>query len=631
MKFNHLSLALLLTSSALRAAAPTLLESAGWLESAWVTWKPVSGAQSYNVYVTGGSVANQKLDNPLIRSYGSYWRADALGLKPGSYTLKVVPVTGGTEGTATTTSTLTVTAHDRSGFAFSGGRVPGAYNTDGTLKTGAVVLYLTQLTKDTMSLTVTGANANPCVGIETILDAFNKGKDSRPLDVRVIGNVTTPSYSADGDLLLQNKQNAAGSVTLEGVGTDATANGWGVRMKSASNVEVRNLGVMNVNSTALDDIGLQQDCDHVWVHHNDHFYGSAGSASDQVKGDGAMDVKLSTYVTIAYEHFWDNGKCSLLGLSEDTTLGLYITYHHNWFDHSDSRHPRVRFYSAHVYNNYYDGNDKYGAGSTMASSVFMEGNYFRNCRYPMLTSMQGTDVWNPSTKQDDPKNYGTFSSEDGGTIKAWNNHIEGAERFVGYGDTAYPNSTVDFDAYVVKSRTDKVPSSVKSYQGAHVYNNFDTDNSVMYTYTVDSPDAARLAVIAGAGRLSGGDFKWTFNNAVDDTSAAVNAGLKSALVNYAGTLASIQGIGTVGSGTTAVQPEAARTFQPLRLDGANRRLALDPSIGTGTATFFLPTGAVLRHAVADAAGLSLEGLPRGVVMVRVSTDRGTFQQRFVME
>ena len=39
----------------------------------------------------------------------------------------------------------------------------------------------------------------------------------------------------------------------------------------------------------------------------------------------------------------------------------YITYHHNWFDHSDSRHARVRTMSVHMYNNYYDGNAKYGA------------------------------------------------------------------------------------------------------------------------------------------------------------------------------------------------------------------------------------------------------------------------------
>lgn len=50
----------------------------------------------------------------------------------------------------------------------------------------------------------------------------------------------------------------------------------------------------------------------------------------------------------------------------------YITYHHNWFDHSDSRHARVRTMSVHMYNNYYNGNAKYGVGSTMGSSIYIE-------------------------------------------------------------------------------------------------------------------------------------------------------------------------------------------------------------------------------------------------------------------
>ena len=174
--------------------------------------------------------------------------------------------------------------------------------------------------------------------------------------------------------------------------SSATANGWGIRLKNASNIEIRNIGIMNVNSGEGDNIGLQQNNDHIWVHNVDFFYGDAGSDADQVKGDGALDCKKSTYITFSYNHFWDNGKSNLLGLSEGTTSGLYITYHHNWYDHSDSRHPRVRYYSAHVYNNFYDGNAKYGIGSTLGSSVFSESNYYRNCKYPMLTSLQGSIV-----------------------------------------------------------------------------------------------------------------------------------------------------------------------------------------------------------------------------------------------
>jgi pectate lyase len=54
---------------------------------------------------------------------------------------------------------------------------------------------------------------------------------------------------------------------------------------------------------------------------------------------------------------------------------LKVTCHHNWFDGTKSRHPRVRFGHVHVFNNYYVGND-YGVASTMDAAVMVEGNYF---------------------------------------------------------------------------------------------------------------------------------------------------------------------------------------------------------------------------------------------------------------
>ncbi|UBB88648.1 T9SS type A sorting domain-containing protein [Candidatus Kaistella beijingensis] len=515
----------------LHAQSPNITQQSGSLESAYVKWDPVSGAESYNVYYSGGGITDKKIDTQLIRSYGNYFRADVLGLAAGTYTMKVVPVVGGVEGTASTSSAVTVLAHDRTGFAHQGGRIPGAYNMDGTLKANAVVLYITQNTKNTVSLNVTGATTNPCVGLQTILDGFKKGKDSRPLAVRFIGNITDLSYMLNGDIVIENNNLATSSITFEGIGDDAYANGWGIRIKNASNVEVRNLGFMLTDAAEGDNIGLQQGNDHIWVHNNDMFYGAAGGDADQVKGDGALDVKKSTYVTLSYNHFWDSGKANLLGLSEGTAAGLYVTYHHNWYDHSDSRHPRVRYYSAHVYNNYFDGNSKYGSGSTLGSSLFLEGNYFRNCKYPMLISMQGTDVFGGA--------QGTFSGEAGGMIKAFNNSMSGQQRFVAYDALNYP---VEFDAYVASSRDEVVSSAIKSKLGGNVYNNFDNDPALYVSnLVVDDPETAKTKVMQFAGRVDGGDLKWTFNNATDDTSYDVNAGLKALLTGYSSSMVYVQG------------------------------------------------------------------------------------------
>ena len=526
------------------------------LESAYIEWENVDGATGYNVYICDEASGNyEQLDNELIRQYkdgtDSYWRADAVGLKAGKYHFRIVPIINNQNDRSkqVDSDVITVQAHDRTGFAWVDGETTGAYNIDGTLKANANVIYVTEETKDTVSLEVqTSSNGKTetAQGLQNILDLYKKGYDNTPLVIRFIGKVTDPSTLEGGDIVISgngsdNRINCG--ITLEGIGEDATLYGYGIRIKNATNVEIRNIAVMLTDSSEGDNIGLQQENDHIWVHNCDFFYGEAGSDSDQAKGDGALDCKKSTYITFSYNHFWDSGKSNLLGLSEDTTDGLYITYHHNWYDHSDSRHPRIRFYSAHVYNNYYDGNSKYGVGACLGSSVLVEGNYFRNCKKPMMISMQGSDT------------SGTFSKEDGGMIKAYNNYMIGQDSYI-----PYSQDNESFDAYEVSSIDETVPSSVKSLQGENTYNNFDT-SSIMYEYEADSPEVAKQMVETYAGRLNGGDFKWEFNDSEDDESDKLNTELKEALENYETNLLSVGG-NSIDSPEQPEEPDPEEPEEP---------------------------------------------------------------------
>ena len=644
-------------------AQVSLQTASGALESAYAEWAS-DGSDSYNVYYSGAGANDVKVDAQLIRKYGSKYRVDVVGLKAGSYTLKVASVKGGKETASTTSKSLTVKAHDRAGFAFSNGRVPGAYKADGTLKDGAAVLYITENTKNSVTMDVT-TNAKgtktTCKSFQGILNCYKKGYETTPLDLRFIGNVTDSDSLVQGDMMIDLGKSEKSYVTVEGIGNDATVNGWGIRVKNAQNVEIRNLGIMNVDSDEGDNIGLQQNNQYVWVHNNDFFYGHAGSDKDQVKGDGALDCKTSTYITFSYNHFWDNGKSNLLGLKEGTNEGYYITYHHNWYDHSDSRHPRVRYYSAHVYNNYYDGNAKYGAGSTLGSSVFMEANYFRNCKYPMMTSLQGTDVYASGTKRD-PTNNGTFSKEAGGTIKAYNNHMEGSYTFIPYGASKYVlkgaetaigdiDSKVDFDAYVVTSRNDQVPSSVKSYSGENTYNNFDTDKSIMYSYTADSPEQAVANVRAYAGRLQGGDFKWTFDNAVDDTASAVNQALKDALMAYKGSNGEVMEYSSSSSEESSNSSSSEKVESSSSSEGTIGLASVMPTMSreifydARSASLVIGTSDVTRldvvgidgrrvqiaglKSVGDARVVDMSSLRAGVYIVRFRTPLGLQTMKFV--
>ena len=299
--------------AATAANALTIQEAGGWFETAYAKWTPVSGATKYNVYCDG-----VKIDDALIRTYSGYVRADIPGISAGSHTIKVAAVTASGESSSeVTTKTITAIAHDRSGFAFSDGRVPGAYKADGTLKNGAVIIYMSEATKGKVTMDVTTnskGTKTTCKSVQGILNCYKKGYETRPLDIRLIGNVTDSDSLVGGDMMIDLGNSTNSYVTVEGIGEDATVNGWGIRIKNAQNVEVRNVGIMNVNSGEGDNIGLQQGNAHIWVHNNDFFYGDAGSDADQAKGDGALDCKKSSYVTFSYNHFWDNGKSNLLGL-----------------------------------------------------------------------------------------------------------------------------------------------------------------------------------------------------------------------------------------------------------------------------------------------------------------------------
>ena len=522
-------------------------EAKGWLESAYVKFGKLDGAKGYHVYVKGGPYSDYtKIDHQLVRNYGTYGRADVVGLKAGSYQLKVVAVNGSGQevpATASETGALEVKNYNREGFAHKGVSGVGAYNDDGTLKEGAKVLYVTKNNFNTCTLEVikdNKGNKETYTGLGEIFQAKQKGYDATPLSVRIIGEISTKDVASaqlksdeQGLQLKGNSETTEMNVTLEGIGDDATFNGFGMTFYNGTKVEMRNIGLVNFNDDGVQLKGTQ----HAWIHHMDFFYGNAGSAADQKKGDGSLDVKdNSRYCTFAYNHFWDSGTTSLCGMKSETGSN-YICYHHNWFDHSDSRHPRVRTMTVHVWNNYYDGVSKIGVGAVKGANVFVESNYFRNSKNPMLISEQGTDGRD-----------GFADDHDGGMIKAYGNVLTGksATTFV-----SHKQHATEFDAYVADSRDEKVPDSYKSVVGAYTYNNFDTDNGLMYSYT---PDAAEdvPAVVAGyygAGRMNHGDLQWTFNNSVDDAKDAVDDALKSAVTNYATTLVGIFGEDHAESGS----------------------------------------------------------------------------------
>ncbi len=550
--------------------------TSGWLETAMVQWSNVDGATRYVVEYSGEGIQGVS-DDQLIRRYSDYWRADIPGLKAGTYSLTVKAYDeNNTELAVSATKSVTVTAIKREGYAFTDGIIPGGYNLDGTPKSGARIIYLTANTANTVTCDVsTGNSTTTYTGIANILQAYGKGKDKTPLIIRMIGTIKDSDINGlkDNNYLnfegSNNSDRSIENITLEGIGNDATLYGYGICFKRTRGLEIRNLGIMLFGDDA---ISMDTDNYHNFIHNCDFFYGKPGSDADQVKGDGSIDMKYrSTLTTISYNHFFDSGKVMGCGGATKEETNLLITFHHNWFDHCDSRCPRLNHTTAHIYNNYYDGVSVYGIGCTEVSNACIEGNYFRNVQRPMMIAGQGTDYIYAS----DP-NKGTFSGQTGGMSKAYNNKVEGPVAVRLFYQT---DNEQEFDAWLVENREEKVPETVSAKKGGHVYDNFDTAAD-MYSSVLDDPEQVATIVTTLSGRMEGGDLKWAFDNSVDDTNHDLNTGLKDAITSYTSGLQQIQGE-TTTPGEGGGEGEGGDTPTPSTVTGGGYVVDLqgDPNSG----------------------------------------------------
>lgn len=155
----------------------------------------------------------------------------------------------------------------------------------------------------------------------------------------------------------------------------------GIFCVRASNIIIRNINFQQPKANNGADAVSMQECDGVWVDH------CTFTSLNQTKDyeDGSTDVTHgSKNVTVSWCRYIKTQKSCLVGHSnsESGDTQITATFHHNWFEGSSSRHPRVRFGTAHVYNNLFDGNTTYGAGSAYGAKVLVEYNYFDGVQLP---------------------------------------------------------------------------------------------------------------------------------------------------------------------------------------------------------------------------------------------------------
>jgi pectate lyase len=238
-----------------------------------------------------------------------------------------------------------------------------------------------------------------------------------------------------GRIAIESKQGVRPNKTVVGLGTNAEITGGGLDFYRSYNVIVRNILFTNAEDDA---VNVGQQSHHIWIDHNT-FRGAVDGSVDIVRG--------ADYVTVSWNHFDHSDKSMLISHSDGaagTDVGhLKVTIHHNFFDHSRQRHPRVRFGEpVHVYNNYFLGNELYAVASTENAGVLVEGNYFEDVPYTVFSAS-------------------------------------------GYADSG-PGRAVARNNVFVRSGAPELAGSV-------------VEPRTYYSYTVDSPASVPAAVRSGAG------------------------------------------------------------------------------------------------------------------------------------
>ncbi len=436
-----IALALGLTVVPTQAAeSPVTMKAQGWYETICAELTGVADGDVKAVSYTDAGGMETVLEGEdftyLVRDMEGGVRIDIPGVKAGRYDLSVMLK----DGRRYVAPGVEVKAYDRSGFAHKvhttdeSGAITGiedytegvgAYNDDGTLKENAIVLYVTEETKDTVTLTVGNSSLS---GIGRILNTkgykftgtngqnapkilLDLSRAEIPLVVRIVGKVTAPygvSAKASTDFGGGTKDNGgmcsmsyAKNVTIEGVGPDAVIYGWGLNFSGdaadknndnwGKNFEVRNITFQEVPEDCIgiegkgDSGNIAEPVRHIWVH-NCAFYRPTDIANpaepDKAQGDGAVDFKWGMYMTMSYNYFERNHKTSLIGGS-DNNLQYHITWHHNWWKDVESRAPLCRQADVHIYNNLYDGQTSYCMSLRANCYVYSEYNTFRGCKDPV--------------------------------------------------------------------------------------------------------------------------------------------------------------------------------------------------------------------------------------------------------
>ncbi|APW40640.1 hypothetical protein RD110_11905 [Rhodoferax koreense] len=280
-------------------------------------------------------------------------------------------------------------------------------------------------------------DANRSIGFEAFRDpAFSWDAYFQAYDPATWGR--QPPAGPLEDARLRSARNQAARVvvtvpsntTLIGVGADASIVNGMLLLSKVENIIIRNLRFADAFdhfpawdpkdnaggewNSEYDNVSLR-GARHVWIDHCSFGDGTRPDNTAQTAfgrpmqhHDGLLDITLqSSFVTVSYNHFKEHDKTSLVGSSDGQTDDegqLKVSFHHNLWEYTKERSPRVRYGQVHLYNNLYVVRTAqpyahgYSIGIGFRSRIFSENNAWETP--PGVGTKALTKLWKGSAFRD---------------------------------------------------------------------------------------------------------------------------------------------------------------------------------------------------------------------------------------
>lgn len=277
-------------------------------------------------------------------------------------------------------------------------------------------------------------------------------------------------FDVEGTIKLSSRMDVRSNKTVDGRGRAITIDGTLRLPSGTTNVILSDITVVNpagFDTSDGDSIEVRGkggaspsdfESHDLWFHHLGMGRG----------GDGQLDLRAATNVTISWSKFYAHSKAMLHWKDSDnqTAPGMRVTYHHNFYDKITRRSPQFAYGLADSFNNYVYQWYEYGSASNDKAQLLSEANIYE--ARPGLFCIPGCPDPNSPTHDSD------FLVSKKALVSGWDN------------EKGYIRSTKDLLLEGAK---------VEQYEPSKVFS-----RSTYYRATIETAnDALKSAIKAGAG------------------------------------------------------------------------------------------------------------------------------------